>query len=420
MFSTQPLIKFVNHLISYFIFIFLIISTRSEYINQEIQSEKLSILYPNRSELFKTYALNENLKYRFNTTDFYFRSDNLDKIDILISIWIVGFILNEIYQLFNIGFKYYFFLICNYLDIGLISCYVLSYCIKFYTIILIKNQKKLIESDTFWLNITRLNESDINSQLNIFNTFYWLNADRFYWNSMDLTNIYEGFFSLGSFITISRCMFYLPASQQLGPLQIMLISMIGDIFKFIIIFFIIFLAYVISFSSLYWYYDLNNVRSYVEVIPHLSEIQINKFHNLESTFVTSFWALFEYGDPDSIKLDPFNNKLTESFGFLLYGSFHIVLTILLMNMLIAMLATSYESIQINADIEWKYSRSKLYMEFINNNGSLFVPFNLIPCPVSIYYTFRKIKAYFSRNISLNQNADQITVNYLYICNLFYL
>ena len=90
-----------------------------------------------------------------------------------------------------------------------------------------------------------------------------------------------------------------------------------------------------------------------------------------------------------------------------------------MNMFIAMLATSYESIQINADIEWKYSRSKLYMEFINNNGSLFVPFNLIPCPVSIYFTFRKIKAYFSRNISLNQNnVDQIIVNYLYICNLF--
>jgi len=81
------------------------------------------------------------------------------------------------------------------------------------------------------------------------------------------------------------------------------------------------------------------------------------------------------------------------------------------------LATSYENIQINADIEWKFSRTKLYMEFINNEGSLLVPFNLIPTPKSIYDKFIRIHSYFSRknNNSLNLNTvDQINVNIIFL------
>ena len=46
-------------------------------------------------------------------------------------------------------------------------------------------------------------------------------------------------------------------------------------------------------------------------------------------------------------LDPFQNKLTENFGFLLYGSFHIASIVILLNMLIAMMTKSYENILVN-------------------------------------------------------------------------
>lgn len=60
--------------------------------------------------------------------------------------------------------------------------------------------------------------------------------------------------------------------------------------------------------------------------------------------------MFGYGDPNNTKLSPFKNNLTETFAFILYGTFHIAVTIILMNMLIAMLAKSYDSVQVKLEI----------------------------------------------------------------------
>jgi hypothetical protein len=353
-FSNQPFLKFLNHIISYFVFVCLIILTHySQYTKKhEIEFMKFSLVYPNRSDLFKSYANNEKLKYRFTVNDFYFRSDNLDLTDIFLLIWLIGFIKNEIKQIYNNGFQNYIFFINNYLDISFILFFLLSFSIKFYTIYLIQIHKNKILNEDFWNRIVNLNESNIKDQQHVYSTFYWLNADRFYWESNDLFNIYEGFFALATFLTICRICFYLPANRLLGPLHIMFISMIRDIFKFIIIFLIIFLAYLFSLSSLFWHYDLN-IRKKTEINSHINIYEKNNltkaemsFGTIETTFKSIFWALFGYGDPNSIKLFPFKNNVTESFGLLLYGTFHIALTIILMNMLIAMLAKSYDSIQV--------------------------------------------------------------------------
>ena len=65
------------------------------------------------------------------------------------------------------------------------------------------------------------------------------------------------------------------------------------------------------------------------------------------TFKSIFWSIFGLGDQNSIKLDPFKNSLTEGFGFILYGTFHIASIIVLLNMLIAMMTKSYEDILVN-------------------------------------------------------------------------
>ena len=48
---------------------------------------------------------------------------------------------------------------------------------------------------------------------------------------MDPINLSEGFFALGNVILLSRLCFYLPISEQLGPLQITLGKMINVIKK---------------------------------------------------------------------------------------------------------------------------------------------------------------------------------------------
>lgn len=115
--------------------------------------------------------------------------------------------------------------------------------------------------------IENVNETDHDSQVKIFQTFYWLNSgmlkffkrlldnseifinivlffvkDRFYWRSFDPINLSEGLLAIANVITFGRLCFYLPISQQLGPLQITLGKMINVFEQFFIYIWLIFLG----------------------------------------------------------------------------------------------------------------------------------------------------------------------------------
>jgi hypothetical protein len=53
-------------------------------------------------------------------------------------------------------------------------------------------------------------------------------------------------------------------------------------------------------------------------------------------------------------------------GFILYGLFTFTCVTVLINTLIAMLEKTIMDIEETADIEWKFARSKLYMEYIRD------------------------------------------------------
>lgn len=47
--------------------------------------------------------------------------------------------------------------------------------------------------------------------------------------------------------------------------------------------------------------------------------------------------------------------------------------------------------QDHADIEWKFARTKLWMSYFEEGGTLPSPFNIIPSPKSAYYLLQWIK-----------------------------
>jgi hypothetical protein len=69
-------------------------------------------------------------------------------------------------------------------------------------------------------------------------------------------------------------------------------------------------------------------------------------YSIATTFKSLFWALFGLGDVNANNLAPFNSSLTETFGFILYGSYHVISIIILINMLIASMTLSYEHILV--------------------------------------------------------------------------
>jgi hypothetical protein len=82
------------------------------------------------------------------------------------------------------------------------------------------------------------------------------------------------------------------------------------------------------------------------------------------TFKTVFWSLFGLAEKEGVHLEEYHNRFTEMVGYFIYGAFNIASVIVLLNMLIAMMSKSYETIEEHADVEWKFARSKLYMEYI--------------------------------------------------------
>merc|ERR1719471_2333261 len=117
-----------------------------------------------------------------------------------------------------------------------------------------------------------------------------------------------------------------------------------------------------------------------------------KFANLWETSQTLFWAAFGLIDLDNFELAGIK-EFTRFWGLIMFGSFSLINIIVLLNLLIAMMNHSYQLISVSserADTEWKFARSKLWISYFEDGGTVPPPFNIIPTPKTLYYFFRWI------------------------------
>merc|ERR550532_2176874 len=115
-----------------------------------------------------------------------------------------------------------------------------------------------------------------------------------------------------------------------------------------------------------------------------------KFANLWETSQTLFWAAFGLIDLDNFELAGIK-EFTRFWGLIMFGSFSLINIIVLLNLLIAMMNHSYQLISVSsekADTEWKFARSKLWISYFEEGGTVPPPFNIIPTPKSLYYICR--------------------------------
>merc|ERR1712142_893616 len=94
------------------------------------------------------------------------------------------------------------------------------------------------------------------------------------------------------------------------------------------------------------------------------------------------------------------------FSFLLFGFYYMSSMIVLLNMLIAMMSNSYQYIQENLDVEHKFSRTVLWIDYIGEENCRPVPFNLIPSLSSMKKITRlcgNTKQLFKRHKDIKRN-----------------
>uniref|UniRef100_A0AAY5LBW1 Transient receptor ion channel domain-containing protein n=1 Tax=Esox lucius TaxID=8010 RepID=A0AAY5LBW1_ESOLU len=197
------------------------------------------------------------------------------------------------------------------------------------------------------------------------------------WLPSDPQLISEGLYSIAVVLSFSRIAYILPANESFGPLQISLGRTVKDIFKFMVIFIMVFLAFMIGMFNLYSYY--------------LGAKYNPAFTTVEESFKTLFWSIFGLSEVISVVLK-YDHKFIENIGYVLFGVYNVTMVIVLLNMLIAMINHSYQEIEEDADVEWKFARAKLWLSYFDEGRTLPPPFNLVPSPKSFYYLALRIRA----------------------------
>ncbi|XP_071802495.1 transient receptor potential-gamma protein-like isoform X3 [Asterias amurensis] len=198
-------------------------------------------------------------------------------------------------------------------------------------------------------------------------------GERFTWGAYNPILVAEALFALAKVMSFMRMICLTVVNRHVGPMQISLGGMMVDIAKFLFIFCFVWFAFSLGMNQLYWYYS-----------KHLNQ----PFGTLIETMSTLFWALFGLPDISIVNLPGVDHLFTQSVGQLLYAVYHIIAIVVLLNVLIAMMSNTYTRVEMDADMEWKFSRSKLWMSYFDELGTVPPPLNILPTPKTVYYFVR--------------------------------
>ena len=189
------------------------------------------------------------------------------------------------------------------------------------------------------------------------------------WDQYDPTIIAELFYSIAITMAFGKILYFFQIGQALGPLLTSLSRMFMDIVHFMALFIVVMFSFSIGMFQIYHHYTGN-----IKVVDGGEIKQVDAFDSITRGFITLYWAIYGYTPPnyaDVIVPDkvvvmgetqvfvPHQHRLTELVGHSVFIIYYVAGVIILINLLIAMMSTSYSNVEENRDVEWKYSRTKV-------------------------------------------------------------
>uniref|UniRef100_A0A1I7RZV0 ANK_REP_REGION domain-containing protein n=1 Tax=Bursaphelenchus xylophilus TaxID=6326 RepID=A0A1I7RZV0_BURXY len=280
-------------------------------------------------------------------------------VEVMVMFWVLGMLWSEIKQLWDEGLAKYVFQWWNWLDFCMMCLYLCTIAIRL----------------SGYLIYVAWNDGSTPRYV-----------IRTYWNAYEPMLVAEALFAVGNVLSFARIIYLFQISPYLGPLQISLGCMLVDVAKFCFIFVLIISSFAIGLAQLYWYYEDNTP---VCVTPESCTAVSNVFSSIGNSYMTLLWSLFAITKVEDTDVAE-EHTFTQWIGRGMFMMYHITSIIVLLNMLIAMMSHSFQTINDHADLEWKFHRTKLWMAHFDEGSSLPPPFNIIITPKAIYYGFCKV------------------------------
>ncbi|KAL6437804.1 hypothetical protein ACFW04_004272 [Cataglyphis niger] len=294
-------------------------------------------------------------------------------VEWIILAWVSGLIWSEVKQLWDVGLEEYVHDMWNVIDFITNSLYVATVALRVVA----------------YYRVQKENEGKGPGP--------WLELQREEWDAWDPMLISEGLFSAANIFSSLKLVYIFSVNPHLGPLQVSLSRMVVDIMKFFFLYVLVLFAFSCGLNQLLWYYADMEKKRCPMVYPHSANITTDsnacivwrRFANLFETIQTLFWAVFGLVDLESFELDGIK-VFTRFWGMLMFGTYSVINIVVLLNLLIAMMNHSYQLISERADVEWKFARSKLWISYFEEGGTVPPPFNIIPTPKSAWYIIQWI------------------------------
>nr|XP_006203454.1 short transient receptor potential channel 2-like isoform X3 [Vicugna pacos] len=299
---------------------------------------------------FLLFLLGESLVMETQLSTFRGRSQSVWETS-LHMVWVAGFLWFECKEVWIEGLRSYLLDWWNFLDMVILSLYLAAFTLRL-----------------LLAGLTHMHCQDAPGGAAC---HYFTTAERSEWRTEDPQFLAEVLFAITSMLSFTRLAYILPAHESLGTLQISIGRMIDDMIRFMFILMIILTAFLCGLNNIY--------------VPYQ---ETERLGNFNETFQFLFWTMFGMEEHSVVDMPQF--LVPEFVGRALYGIFTIVMVIVLLNMLIAMITNSFQKIEDDADVEWKFARSKLYLSYFREGLTLPVPFNILPSPKAIFYLLRRI------------------------------
>ncbi|XP_076644692.1 transient receptor potential-like isoform X2 [Halictus rubicundus] len=339
----KPFVKFLTHASSYlfFLFVLMLVSQRAE----------VEVVRLFGSEATKKDLDAELSKQRGAAPTF---------LEGIVILYVLGFIWQEMREAYVDGLNAYLRDLWNFIDFTRNFLYIATAVLRIAAYV---QQSAEIKQDSKAAVIPRENWSDFDPQL-----------------------IAEGLFAAANIFSALKLIHVFSINPHLGPLQISLGRMVIDIIKFFFIYTLVLFAFACGLNQLLWYFaELERRKCYSGFgdpsWDAASEpcLRWRRFSNLFESCQSLFWASFGGIGIESFELTGIKTY-TRFWGLLMFGSYSVINVIVLLNLLIAMMSNSYAMIEERADTEWKFARTKLWLSYFEEGGTLPPPFNILPPP----------------------------------------
>ena len=213
----------------------------------------------------------------------------------------------------------------------------------------------------------------------------------------DIVNVGSALFCIGVTLQLLRPLRWFLFFSHIGPVIVSIVRCLYDFFTITLVFIIILNAFAIGSFSLFKTFDLERqTNSSSRYTMHQQDLV--KLKGLVGGF---FWRLFDPGSPEYASITKCNpsdkdaespenceyvgekedldiNDLSVEFshlmGIFLWAAYQMVTVIILINILIAMMTSTYQRIINDSDRQWKYSKSFYQLDFLRPSSIMPPPF----------------------------------------------